>query len=382
VSEPSLHKYPTARRSGSRQACKRLDIRGKVRDISPSQGRSERESATGRLLSAYREGGDARARDRLVQLYMPLVEAFAHRYGHRGAEYEDLVQVGSIGLLGAIERFDPKRGEEFTAFAVPTIAGEIKRHLRDRGGPVRLPRRLQEAASRLAGARAELTARLGRSPGSAELAAELGVTAAELELLDQSRRPDGERPERTETGDELDDRILLSDAFRALDETERSIVYLRYVRELSRRETAKQLDMSEDRLRTLTKSALTKLRGELEGRAFPAPPRESAPTEPPAEADEPPPAEPPPEQPSSRHSGRVLVRMTPALHDELANAAERERISLNQFITNALSSAVGDAPRSRTPRWLPAAIVTNIVILAATGIVALVLLVVALNEGW
>jgi RNA polymerase sigma-B factor len=353
-----------------------------VRDISPSQGRTERESATGRLLGAYREGGDTRARDRLVQLYLPLVEAFAHRYGRRGADYEDLVQVGSIGLLGAIERFDPKRGEEFAAFAVPTIAGEIKRHLRDRGAAVRLPRRLQEAGSRLPGVRAQLTAQLGRSPTSADLAAELGVKAEELELLDQSRRPDGEHLERVEPGDELDDRILLAEAFRALDETERSIVYLRYVRELSRRETAKQLDMSEDRLRTLTRGALAKLRGELEGRAFPGTAREPAPTEAPAQADEPPPSEPPSEQPSSRHSGRVLVRMTPALHDELARAAERERISLNQFITNALSGAVGDAPRSRTPRWLPAAIVTNIVILAVTGVVALVLLLVALDQGW
>ena len=80
---------------------------------------------------------------------MPLVEALAHRHERRGAEHDDLVQAGSIGLLNAIERYDAKRGEEFVAFAVPTVAGEMKRHLRDRAATVRLPRRLHEASVRL-----------------------------------------------------------------------------------------------------------------------------------------------------------------------------------------------------------------------------------------
>ena len=80
---------------------------------------------------------------------MPLVEGLANRHDRRGAEHDDLVQAGSIGLLNAIERFDPKRGEEFVAFAVPTVAGEMKRHLRDRAATVRLPRSLQEASVRL-----------------------------------------------------------------------------------------------------------------------------------------------------------------------------------------------------------------------------------------
>ncbi len=113
------------------------------------QARSDRDTATARLLGAYHNQGDARARERLVELYMPLVEALARRHGRRGAEHDDLVQAGSIGLLNAIERFDPKRGEEFVAFAVPTVEGEMKRHIRDRAGPVRLPRRLHEASVRL-----------------------------------------------------------------------------------------------------------------------------------------------------------------------------------------------------------------------------------------
>ena len=138
--------------------------------------RTARDTATGRLLSAYREDADERARTRLVELYMPLVETLAHRHDRRGAEHDDLVQAGSIGLLNAIERFDPKRGEEFVAFAVPTVAGEMKRHLRDRASTVRLPRRLHEAGMRLPATRDELTARLGRPPTADELAAELGVT--------------------------------------------------------------------------------------------------------------------------------------------------------------------------------------------------------------
>ena len=89
-----------------------------------------------------------------MHLYLPLVEALAHRHDRRGAEHDDLVQAGSIGLLNAIERYDPGRGGEFAAFAVPTIAGEMKRHLRDRTAAVRLPRRLQEASARVPVARA------------------------------------------------------------------------------------------------------------------------------------------------------------------------------------------------------------------------------------
>jgi RNA polymerase sigma-B factor len=358
-------------------------------------GRTERETATGRLLSAYRDEGDARARDRLVQLYLPLVEAFAHRYGKRGAEYEDLVQVGSIGLLNAIERCDPKRGDEFAAFAVPTIAGEIKRHLRDRTQTVRLPRRLREAGLRLPAVRQQLTGRLGREPEPRELAKALDVAEEDLQALDgrQESAADGSEVGEAAGEVELDDRILLGDAFQSLDDTERAIVYLRFVREVSRRETASRLGMSEDRLRRTTRAALAKLRGELERSAFPGQPREAtrpngkqeAKPAPDPPAPEPPASEPPAAEPDAAHSGRILVRMPQSLHGELVKAAKREHVSLNQFITNALSSAVGwqrgDEPEPRSPPWLPAAIVTNIVILALAGIAALILLLVALDQG-
>jgi RNA polymerase sigma-B factor len=363
--------------------------------------RTDRDTATGRLLRAYRDDGDERARSRLAELYMPLVEALAHRHERRGAEHDDLVQAGSIGLLNAIERFDPKRGEEFVAFAVPTVAGEMKRHLRDRSATVRLPRRLHEASMRLPAARDALTSRLGRPPGPDELAAELGVRHEDLARLQATvARP-------TDTADEAssselearDARMALSGAFRTLDDTDRKILYLRFVEERSRRDVATQLGMSQGALARRSDAALAKLRGELEGRAFAEAPvaavgasASEVPvvrlTPAPEEADESSDAE---TKSRATHSGRLMLRMPQSLHAELVESAEREDVSLNQFITNTLAASVGwhveggelpgTPPPPAAPRWLPAALVTNIVVIVIAGVVALVLLVVALSQG-
>jgi RNA polymerase sigma-B factor len=351
------------------------------------QERTGRDTATARLLSAYRENNDARARERLVKLYMPLVEGLAHRHDRRGAEHDDLVQAGSIGLLNAIERFDPKRGEEFVAFAVPTVAGEMKRHLRDRAATVRLPRSLHEASVRLPRAREALTARLGRGPTSAELAAELRVSEEDLGRLESTITRVGEETAANSGSSELEAseaRLLLSGAFRTLDDTDRTIIYLRFVQERSRREVADELGMSQSALARRTDAVLSKLRAELEGKAFagaaPAPAAlEVAPTEPSSKA-------------RGRHSGRLMLRMPQSLHAELAEAAEREEVSLNQYITNTLAAGVGwhtessgepgaELERGAPPRWLPAAIVTNIVVVVIAGVIALILLVVALSQG-
>jgi RNA polymerase sigma-B factor len=320
-----------------------------------------------------------------VQLYLPLVEALAHRHGRRGAEHDDLVQAGSIGLLNAIERYDPSRGGEFAAFAVPTIAGEIKRHLRDRTAAVRLPRRLHEAGTRLPAARQELTARLGREPSPAELGEALGISGEDLAQIESAAAMPVDDAVAEASADALgtsDDRILLAGAFHALDETDRKIVYLRYVKELSRRQTAREVGISEAALARRTETALARLRGELEGRAFEAPaPGAAARPVKPAET---------PKQRETRHSGRLLLRMPQSLHAELAEAAEREEVSLNQYITNTLAAGVGwhtsDHPMEERqpnapPRWLPAALVTNIVVVLIAGAVALILLVVALRQG-
>jgi RNA polymerase sigma-B factor len=361
---------------------------------------AERDSATGRLLGSYRERGDTRARDRLVELYMPLVESLAHRHDKSGAEHDDLVQAGSIGLLNAIERFDPKRGEEFVAFAVPTVAGEIKRHIRDREATVRLPRALHEASLRLPRARSDLTARLGRAPTSAELASEVGVTPDDLARLESTMARASEDMPDTDTSelDASESRLLLADAFRTLDETDRRILYLRFVGERSRREVADELGLSQSALARRTNAALAKLRNELEGRTSemdppvpePAPvarlePVPDSPAEPEAEAAA------PSAKARSGHSGRLMLRMPQSLHAELAKAAEREEVSLNQFITNTLAASLswhraGEEPGSErssqtSPRWLPAAILTNIVVVVLAGVIAVVLLVVALQQG-
>ncbi|HEY6781488.1 MAG TPA: sigma-70 family RNA polymerase sigma factor [Thermoleophilaceae bacterium] len=408
------------------------------------QGRSERDTATGRLLRAYRQDGDARARDRLVQLYLSLVETFAQRYARPGVEYDDLVQAGSIGLLNAIERYDARRGDEFAAFAVPTIVGEIKRHIRDRAGTIKLPRRLQEAAARLPRVREELTAQLEREPSDRELADALELKPDELVRLVEALRvpPEATEADAGEGEDELDisdERLTLAGAFHVLDDTERSIVRLRFERDLGPADAAAQLGLSERQLARRTQAALTKLRLELEGgpsaefqaasgdaataeRDRPTQPQSPPPTavgaaapkraRPPhsaaaqrtadsVSADEPSPA--PAAKPA--HSGRLLLRMPQSLHSELADAAEREEVSLNQFITNSLAAAVGwrqaasdqvpaappgeDARDDDTtasvnaqPRWLRAALVTNIVVVALAAIVAVVLLVVAWQQGF
>jgi RNA polymerase sigma-B factor len=316
-----------------------------------------------------------------VALYMPLVEALARRHDRRGAEHDDLVQAGSIGLLNAIERFDPKRGEEFVAFAVPTVEGEMKRHIRDRTDAVRLPRRLQEARARLPAVRDELTARLGRAPSQAELAGALGTSAEDLASLERTTTSaaDQAAPEEEPAGDldASESRLLLAGAFDSLDDTDRRILYLRFVRELSRREVADEVGLSQSALARRTNAALAKVRAELEGRAFkPGAPGPTAP-EPKPEAEP---------KAQAEHSGRLMLRMPQSLHTELARAAEREEVSLNQFITNTLAAAMHwhteNEPAPQPPRWLPAAVVTNIVVVVIAGVIAVVLLIVAWQQGW
>jgi RNA polymerase sigma-B factor len=345
---------------------------------------------------------------------MPLVDALARRHDRRGADHDDLVQAGSIGLLNAIERYDPKRGEEFVAFAVPTVAGEMKRHLRDRAATVRLPRRLHEARGRLSQVRTNLTGRLGRAPTADELAAEVGVSPQELAQL-ESRGPDAVDDPADEAGtSELEAsvaRVALSGAFQTLDDTDRKILYLRYVEERSRRDVASELGMSQGALARRADAALAKLRAELEGRAFadaPAAARVEAVPDPsshdpaaasansvaPASSGEAPAGSTETqagEKLRAGYSGRLMLRMPQSLHAELAEAAEREEVSLNQFITNTLAAAMGwhtegnelpGTPQpAAPPRWLPAALVTNIVVIVIAGLVALALLVISLTQG-
>src|SRR5580698_8960709 len=132
------------------------------------------------LFEEYRRTGDATTRDQLVELHLGLAEYLARRFDHRGEPLDDLVQVASLALIKAVERFDPDRGLEFSTFAVPTIVGELKRHFRDKSWAVRVPRRLQELHLRLTNAVPDLTHELGRSPTIDELAERLDVGADDV----------------------------------------------------------------------------------------------------------------------------------------------------------------------------------------------------------
>src|SRR5437899_5346019 len=140
------------------------------------------------LLRRYHEDGDLQAREQLIEQYIALVRWLARRYSYRGEQLEDLVQIGAIGLIKAIDRFDLNRGVELTTYATPNIIGEIKRHFRDRGWSVRVPRGLQELNIQLSRLLEELTVQHARSPTIAELAKAAGVTDEEvLEALESGR---------------------------------------------------------------------------------------------------------------------------------------------------------------------------------------------------
>ena len=137
--------------------------------MSATGGGTDRE-----LLRRYHADGDLEARQRLIEQYLPLVRSLARRYANRGEQLEDLVQVGSIGLIKAIDRFDVDRGVELTTYATPNIIGEIKRHFRDKGWSVRVPRGLQELNVRLSQLLEQLTVQYERSPTIPELAKAAG----------------------------------------------------------------------------------------------------------------------------------------------------------------------------------------------------------------
>src|SRR5215212_5917794 len=150
------------------------------------------DSATDLLnaMAAMPAGHPARAtmRDRAIEAWLPLARHLAHRYSGRGEPTDDLIQTANIGLIKAIDKFDPERGVDFAGYAIPTIIGEIKRHFRDRTWAIRVPRRLQELRLAITGANNTLSHTLGRSPTVADVAEHLGITEEEvLEGLEGAR---------------------------------------------------------------------------------------------------------------------------------------------------------------------------------------------------
>jgi RNA polymerase sigma-B factor len=228
------------------------------------------------LLHAYHRQGDLGARERLIEEYLPLVRRIARQHAGRGEQLDDLVQVGSIGLINAIDRFELDRGVDLAAYAIPSIVGEIKRHLRDRVGPIRIPRRLQEVNACLRAGAAGLGAKLERPATIAELAQEAGVehdTAVEALAALRAHEPvslsedtngEGALKSSTEQGYETgEDRALLARGFRALDERERRLLHLAYFAGLSQARIAGEVGISQIHVSRLTRRALEKLRVEI-----------------------------------------------------------------------------------------------------------------------
>lgn len=230
------------------------------------------------LLRRYRDGRDPAVREELALRLMPLVRAVARRYARRGEPLDDLVQVGSIGLLKALDRFDPDRGVPFRGFAVPTISGEIRRHFRDAGWMVRPPRDLQELVLAVSAATERLAASQGHEPTIAELAEETQVGVDEIAealragggyraaSLDAPTADDG-----LSVGDgigETDDGFDLIDArhdvqrgLAGLRPRERRIVALRFWGGLSQREIADEIGISQMHVSRLLRGALQQMRG-------------------------------------------------------------------------------------------------------------------------
>ena len=221
-------------------------------------------------------------RARLVEQHMPLVVYLAKRFANRNEPLDDLIQVGSIGLIKAIDRFEVDRGLEFSTFATPTILGEIKRHFRDTGWLLHVPRRAQEMQSALNTARAELSQQLGRAPTVVELSERLGAEQdAVIEALDAARAysgvpldaltPPGEvAPEHPALGmtdagfQQVEERQLLREAIAKLPADEQEILLLRFVENKTQTEIAGIVGVSQMQVSRLVARSLKKLRVTLD----------------------------------------------------------------------------------------------------------------------
>ena len=232
-----------------------------------------------RELWRRRDEGEEWARERLVDRYLPLARRLARRYAGIREPYDDLLQVASLGLLQAIDRFDPAAGTPFAGFAKPTILGELKRHLRDKVWTVRVPRPLHDRIAEIERAVDAITEETGRSPSVAEIASWMDVEpTAVLEALeaDRDRRmvsldataaeEEGGAPKVETIGREdarfgrVEDRAAVAAAIRVLEEPDHELLRMRFAEELSQREIAGRLGRSQMYVSRRLRDALERLR--------------------------------------------------------------------------------------------------------------------------
>jgi RNA polymerase sigma-B factor len=238
-----------------------------------------------RLFRRYARFGDLAAREELFRSFLPLVRSLASRYRQPGEPLDDLLQVAGLGLLKAIDRFDPERGVKFTSYAVPSIAGELKRHFRDRGWSVQVQRSDQERVLAVTACGDRLSSQLGRSPSPREIAAESELSLEEvldaLEVATSARPRSLDAPLRDDDGDYeslgaavgveeggfdlVECRAVASRVLTRLPERERRVLYLRFAEDLTQSEIAERIGVSQMHVSRILRRALERARTLAEG---------------------------------------------------------------------------------------------------------------------
>jgi RNA polymerase sigma-B factor len=232
------------------------------------------------LFAEYRRTGDRELRNRIIEANLGLAESIARRYGGRGERHEDLAQVAMLGLLKAVERFEPERGLAFSSFAAPTIEGELKRHFRDRRWAVRMPRRLQELSLAVNQSAATLAQRHGRSPTVREIALDTGLneesvleaieagraaTAASLDTASRDGPDASDTPmERLGSSDPdlegVEQRLVVTRLLEILPEREQEMMQLRFYEGLTQSEIADRFGISQMQVSRMLTRSLERLR--------------------------------------------------------------------------------------------------------------------------
>jgi RNA polymerase sigma-B factor len=246
----------------------------------PTIGSAPRVISSTRLFERWRRFEDRRARDELIERFLPLARKLARRYASSSEPYDDLVQVASLGLVKAVERFDPDRGFAFTSFAVPTIVGELKRYFRDSSWALHVDRGAQERARKISEAQREITTRTGRPPRIDELALYLELSQEEvldgLQVADAYDAVSLDAPFAGEDDDlssrldilgrdddeldRVDQQATLFAAARHLPKREREILFLRFSEDLTQSEIAARLGVSQMQVSRLLRRSLERLR--------------------------------------------------------------------------------------------------------------------------
>lgn len=222
-------------------------------------------------------------RAELVTGFLPIAQHIARRFAHRGEPLDDLVQVATVGLINAVDRFSPEKGTDFFSFAVPTISGEVRRHFRDQGWSMRVPRRLKDMHVSINATVSELSQQLGRAPKPSEIAERLGVPVAEvlegLEASEAYRSSSLDEMLSSEQGsatvgelvgeadaelDRVDYRQALRPVLSELAERERTIVMLRFFGNMTQTQIAEQVGISQMHVSRLLTQTLGRLRSRLD----------------------------------------------------------------------------------------------------------------------